>query len=649
MKVQDYANAISGAKAKNVNISILEGVTGVRNAYHLREVLQTIAGCSNTDPSAMRVRHFFPIFDGMDREPERYPGNVVCKPVIDAAFVAAEGKAADQATVQTRIDKPRPALTQHVEEKYRDYLDEFVAHIVHAAKDGHIPNSIEEVLEAQKGKKAAEYARGFENGCENLLWKSFQKTEAYQNIKDPRNISNVDKKHVVRYLRYTVKVSDLLKVAVPWYAFGLPPEEVANRVNQVVNRTACISETDYSRYDGTLALFLRECELRVYSALFREEDRAVLNELFNETLFADFKTRYGVHYNNGTGRCSGSACTSCGNTIINAYANYAALRDMGKLSSEAWAGLGLYGGDDGLTYHPDPQQAEATMAALGLKFKSEVREPGEKVGFLGRIYLDPWTHNRSHHDILRAASKLHFTAKRAENVSAETAAWRKAVSLFVTDNQTPLLGEWARTVLKFVPNGKWEHDWWLCSLGIDFDSTKITTSASIIAQYDGHPIFPGPLPEERELIIRDFISCSSSPIDLKDYKRYLRVLKKSTKLDRFPNALWREEAVAVKDYPVWVDDAVIGPPAGKGEKSPCFDWLRGDCKRGGKCKYYHDPTKNGVTEICRDFNMGKCKRTRCKFRHVTATSSCSTATKPSAVVTATLSDKARGKMKESNS
>jgi hypothetical protein len=423
----------------------------------------------------------------------------------------------------------------------------------------------------------------------------------------------VDKKHVVRYLRFTKAVSEALKKNTSWYAFGLSPQDVADRVHEVVSRSVVITETDFSRFDGTIGFFLRMVELLVYKSVIHKDHHEELEQLFNETFFADFRTRWGCQYNNGTGRCSGSACTSCGNTVVNAAANYFVLRVSGLSEDAAWDGLGLYGGDDGLTAYPSPDTAEKVMAALNLKFKASVKMPNERVAFLGRYFIDPWTHNRSYHDITRAASKLHYSASNTNNASLETMTWRKAVSIYVTDGNTPVIGDWARHVLKVIPNGVWDPSWKDEQYQLGLDCKKKTISSEIMTKF-ANPIYPGPLPSERDDILRQFIE--ESPIILDDYSKWLKRLRAARTLRDFPEALWRVEFESTGKYPIEVDGNIIGPEPTSSHKSDCWMWAAGKCTRGATCHFVHDPSKENKAEECILYKRGACDRPRCGFRHV---------------------------------
>lgn len=607
----DFNDCLAGARTKNVSIAVLENLIGKRNAYHLRSLFLAMEPRRDIALSAVargdQPRFYTPVLEDQPVEVGRVAGSVNCTPIFDGAFVPRHGPSSDQIVVEKRINKVRPVEEEHDFEKY---LPEFLGHLSNLEHQS-VPLDIGELLEFQTGKKKEAYAQAADLEKINLMWKSFQKTECYPEIKDPRNISNVDKRHVVRYLCFTQVVSQVLKQRSQWYAFGRNPTDTAAALHEMANKYASLTETDYSRYDGSLSQFLRLAERESMKVLFASEFWDELDELFEETLYQDIKTRYGIYYNNGSGRLSGSACTSVGNTIINAFCNYIVLRESGLSQVDSWDKLGFYGGDDGVTHYPDPELAEGVMTKLGLGFKASMRAPGEKIGFLGRFYIDPWTHSRSHHDVTRAAAKVHFSATSKEQASYDDMTWRKAVSLYATDSKTPVLGDWAKQVLRCTAGGNWVANWKDQALEL---AEGYHTSVSILAKFHNAPVYPGPLHEERDAILRDFID--GSPIDLSDYRVWVTKLRKAKKISEFPDPLWVVDGGAPKgDYPVLTGDAVVGPPSRPSHTNHCLRWAADKCNRGSKCKYLHDESKKGTAAVCRFYMRAQCTNEKCVFLH----------------------------------
>lgn len=604
MSEQDYEDTSSASKAKSASIGVLERVAGKANAYHLRELLMRQEPvrefCAPTLNVGDTPRTYAPCFSDITPEP-KVAGSVCSPPIIDGAFSPVEGPNSDEACVEYRIEKMR-AHQKEVPERFHKYKREFIGHLKNRRMK---PLPLSDLLDSVSGKKFKAYFQASEAEMVHLIYKSFQKTEAYPDVKDPRNISNVDKKHVVRWLQFTQAMAAMLKENTWWYGFGSSPKQTADLVHRIVSHHLMISITDYTRYDGTLSEFLRSVERDTFKELFEEQYSAQIDEFCDLLIDQVVRTKYGRKYQSGSSRFSGEAGTSVCNTLVNAFANYCALRDSGMGPEEAWGGLGIYGGDDGLTYHPDPAVAEKTMEDLELKFKSEVRVAGQTVEFLGRVYLDPWTDSRSHHDILRAAGKMHFSPTNSQNASYEQMAWRKAVSIVVTDSQTPILSEWARKVLELIPNGTLESDWWTDLINLEGNTRY--TSKDILEEYGDAPVFPGPNREEWPLIEERILA--NSPITGSHLTKWRRDLKKARRISEFPAPLWSVVPSIPKHYPVEVDGGMIGPPMKKSVKAPCRRFLEGKCE-AKSCKFEH-PAK-----FCRNFVRGECKHLKCKFPHL---------------------------------
>lgn len=160
-------------------------------------------------------------------------------------------------------------------------------------------------------------------------------------------------------------------------------------------------------------------------------------------------TANGVSYDTGNTILSGSVITSVLGSVINAFLNYCALRHhYGPV--DAYDNLGVYGGDDGVTFDLPPNTLMRTVAKFGMSFKAEAIDKGNPVPFLGRIYLDPWTTNESVCDVLRQFRKLHLTAT-PKIVPDALVLHRKALGILATDPCTPVITLWAQTVERLIP------------------------------------------------------------------------------------------------------------------------------------------------------------------------------------------------------
>jgi hypothetical protein len=172
---------------------------------------------------------------------------------------------------------------------------------------------------------------------------------------------------------------------------------------------------------------------------------------------------FGVRYETGFARLSGSPETSPFNTLLNAFVAYCALRQTpsertGSLHTmeEAWEALGVYGGDDGLTADADQAVYSSTAQAVGQVLTCEVKQRGEMgVKFLARQYgPDVWYGDTTTMcDVKRTLSKFHLTVTMPNNVTKEDKLVDKAHALWLTDANTPIVGEFVSQVMLMRPGG----------------------------------------------------------------------------------------------------------------------------------------------------------------------------------------------------
>jgi hypothetical protein len=106
----------------------------------------------------------------------------------------------------------------------------------------------------------------------------------------------------------------------------------------------------------------------------------------------------------------------------------------------------MYGGDDGVTPNIDPSELNKTFAKLGLLSKAETILPFERVPFLGRVYVDPWTNTHSFIDVPRQLRKLHLTIA-PRTVPDNVCFLRKALGYLITDANTPIITEWSKKII----------------------------------------------------------------------------------------------------------------------------------------------------------------------------------------------------------
>lgn len=277
--------------------------------------------------------------------------------------------------------------------------------------------------------------------------KAFQKSETYTGTKYPRNISTTNADHRTRYGSFIYPFCDAVLKATSWYAFGKTPKEIADRLHEVVRGANVVIPTDFSSWDGTHSLPLCLFERALGRRYFAPRHHAEWDTLVMSQYNAPGSTRFGVKYSTVWSRLSGSSDTSAFNSVDNAFLAYCVRRESGEDGECAWNRLGLYGGDDGITCDVSPKTYNRIATRLGHSLKAETLKEGDPVPFLGRYYLDAWTSNRSCADIQRAVRKLHLTTAPI-NIPGEVCLVRKAEGLLTTDPNTPVLSQWAKTIIR---------------------------------------------------------------------------------------------------------------------------------------------------------------------------------------------------------
>lgn len=378
------------------------------------------------------------------------PARVLCPSLVGPAFVPSRTPANERWSVEervTRLHNPMTALPP----KYERYAMEFIALFARPVEPL-LPSEVEELQSkpAQRAKNARAMPRLADwLATKKTVVKSFLKMEAYDSYKDPRNISTLPPEHCLAYSCFTIPAAKMVSKQ-PWYAFSKDPKQVEQRVHELAAAHRTVVETDFSRFDGTHSLALYNFELRFLKHCFRPIYHRELEKLHRQQYHPSAFTKSGFAYDPAGSRLSGSADTSFGNSLDSALIAYCAYRESGFSPEAAAARLGLYGGDDGITYDIDPVIYQRVARELGLKLKAVPKSAAAPTGMLGRIHLAPATIPGSIADPVRALRKLHITVD--ETNTPEQCLVNKAQGFITTDARTPLLGAWARKVLQLHPH-----------------------------------------------------------------------------------------------------------------------------------------------------------------------------------------------------
>jgi hypothetical protein len=399
----------------------------------------------------------------------------------------------DVACVQMRVTAPHnETVPPH---RYERYAEEFARWVVPDDKMGTgFPWMTSEVWQQQDRplqRMRSERTRCFRNETCNVS--SFQKFEHYAGASAPRNISTVPVTHTHELSAYTYPFKKSVLVKCKWYHPCRNPGEISDSVMSFVRKLDRVLCTDYSNYDGTISLWLREhVERRVYLRWVRNEDKSNLNRLLMAEVGAKGMTKHGVRYRPKGARLSGSPLTTDANSLINAFASYCGFREAGWCLKRAYFGIGPKYGDDSIE---NPLCAiERAATDLGLKIKCEYFVKGQPVPYLGRVFLDPWISKRSIQDPMRTMKKIHLVHKGTSDL--KTLRCNRVAGYLVTDENTPVIGHYCRMVKRVeavedlhtpglnkeldyrVRQGQWpvDHELQNVAMSVVADSLGVTVS-----------------------------------------------------------------------------------------------------------------------------------------------------------------------------
>lgn len=365
------------------------------------------------------------------------------------AFSPVKSSNNDMACLKGRIEEPRNKRPK-IPPIYYTFFDEFVTKLVPESKMHTLsPTSFQEVWEQfDRSNQRSLLQTADYNMDPTVFVKSFQKREPYGKITSPRNISTLPMGHNATLAQYTMPFLTNIMKEVHWYAFGKHPREFVKIMQQKAQLARFATGSDFNKLDGSIRGFFRDLFVAAYMRAYHPRYHQEIRRLENKERHAKAFTTFGHKYDTNSTVLSGSSDTSQLGTLTNAFIAYTAYRYTLD-PKEAWDALGLYGGDDGVSFDLVPEHMERAAAKYGLACECEKTLAGEPVKFLGRIYIDPWTTDQSIADVPRQMRKLHLTTA-PKIVPDELALYRKAFGYAQTDENTPLLTAWSSAVLRIV-------------------------------------------------------------------------------------------------------------------------------------------------------------------------------------------------------
>jgi hypothetical protein len=384
--------------------------------------------------------------------------------VLGGAYVPLGGLPPQIQAAEGRVKKFTGNKVSELPIKYLHFAVEFC---VHAFPDAHIldPCSIEEVLRRQPApSQQNRNAAAISGKPDPMKLQVFVKRETYGKPTDPRIISPAPPMAMLEWSQYMYPLADHFAQFTdcglpgisggrsrPWYAFGMKPAQINEAVASVCEDAKLgILDTDANRFDGNVKEALREFDQMLLARAYAKRHHGSLFKARRKTYRYIAQTSGGFEYWTDFTQLSGFPDTAALNSARSAFFSYTALRLQGLTPAQAWAALGLYGGDDGFTADLDAEIFQTVARDFGMSMECVFVPRGEMgVNFLGRYYSpDVFTGDTNTMiDFGRMIVKFHLTVDPLAALPNVTPyhAWKKLseklTSLACTDANTPVVQE----------------------------------------------------------------------------------------------------------------------------------------------------------------------------------------------------------------
>lgn len=383
-------------------------------------------------------------------------------PLVHGAFAPDRCKSNEEECINERITKVKPS-TLTMSPFLSRCMNEFVQFLIPVPGKLH-PTDYDEILDRQNRPAQRQlFWRSFGVKPKRLV-QMFLKAEPYGNIKPPRPISTINSTDKREYSRYMYALEKVFKSA-PWYAFGMTPQDIAQRVADVLKDANFATPTDYSKFDGHGSNLMRDLERRILFRAFDPQYHPEIGDLHSSQFCLEAYGMFSSWYQTDFTRASGSPETSLFNTAFNAFIAYFAKRltkQFGKnLDPEVcYNSLGIYGGDDGLSTGIEATVYSRAAKLLGQELTIEVIPRGAKgIKFLARVYSPEVWQGRVDNccDINRQLAKFHTTVNLPNNVTPIMKLAEKVRAYSLTDANTPIIGEFCEKFISLYGEIKMEE------------------------------------------------------------------------------------------------------------------------------------------------------------------------------------------------
>jgi hypothetical protein len=260
----------------------------------------------------------------------------------------------------------------------------------------------------------------------------FVKAECYTELKDERIITPLAEEVQSKLYKYSYALQDALHGAA-WFAFGQPLSSVADRVAYLTTRrNTVLIETDFSRFDGSITVYMRQLEAMIYAAAFPNDPHVL--KIHQNT----YDLNLGRGRRSGGARASGSPDTCVMNSLLNAFMFFNAI-------GPEFEDMVVVGGDDGLAALPASLVSLVEQSAKDCGFMLKLTRCDKTVSFLGRIFSRGSPNSIC--DVERTVPKIHIVNRVVPSKWYHSAYKLKLEALLTNDASTPIIGDYLRAQL----------------------------------------------------------------------------------------------------------------------------------------------------------------------------------------------------------
>lgn len=381
----------------------------------------------------------------------------LCTPIISGVtFCPTNDQTSMVQAVETRLMKfdTEREMNSHLRTEFDRFLT-LIAAEAGVERGTLIPMTEDDFLARLTGSKLDRNVRAFNLEAPDVAT-SFVKAETYQEPKDPRPILNYSTTHNGQLGRFSTSLAMRILKKLSWYGF-CDPATLGDRLV----RTACVAESygmdlyeaDGHRFDGHVNELQRIFERKFFLFFLDPQYHSTFIALHDDDREIKVRGSFGFTWDLQNQRGSGSALTSDCNSIISAFMSYYRFRLGRKVldPETAYKLIGVIGGDDTVVPSDKYFAENYVKAADKIGHQMEIKKcEFDRVPAFGRMYFGLKFGSKNSCSIpARVFAKFHATSGPILNdQERKLRIEQKALSLWYTDRNTPVLGEICKFILK---------------------------------------------------------------------------------------------------------------------------------------------------------------------------------------------------------